>query len=109
MDFTELRDFDSLVEKTLPTVKSKDDFKNMNYFGTKQKLLSHIYEGYTILPLVYHKTFLDPLKYIATNFYEELRGYTKRYPNSNAGPFREWLDSIYQHKSGYLLKYTRAF
>jgi hypothetical protein len=109
MDLTELRDFDSFVEKALPIVKSKDDFKNINYFSTKQKLLSYIYEGYTILPLVYHKTFLDPLKYMASNFYEEIRGYIKRYPDLNAGPFREWLDSIYQHKSGYLLKYTRAF
>jgi hypothetical protein len=109
MNLTELKDFDSLIEKTLPIIKSEEDFKNINYFNTKQKLLSYIYEGYTVLPLVYHKTFLDPLKDIATNYYEELTGYIKRYPEANAGPFREWLDSIYQHKSGYLRKYTRAF
>src|ERR1051326_5459721 len=84
MNLTELKDFDSLIEKTLPIIKSEEDFKNINYFNTKQKLLSYIYEGYTVLPLVYHKTFLDPLKDIATNYYEELTGYIKRYPEANA-------------------------
>ena len=105
-DFVGLKKFDELIANTLPVVKSFDDFDEINYFSSKGNALRLISEGYEVLPSVYHKVFLDPLKELVENYYEEILGYISRVSD---GPFREWLDSIYQHKTGYLKKYTQAF
>src|SRR3712207_4462543 len=59
---TELKDLTSLLNKTRDMIYSKEDSPQEDYFSTKDKALGYVYDGYTILPSVYHSVFVEPLK-----------------------------------------------
>ena len=104
--------FERLMPESTFTKKIVEDFDQIDYFVSKENVLNLVDEGYKILPSVYHKSFLDPLKGIILNYYEELLGFVSRNKNDDGsipGPYRDWLDSIYQHKTGYMKKYSKAF
>jgi hypothetical protein len=107
VEYTKFKDFDKLIENTVPIQKSFEDFFEYDYFKSKSEALNMISEGYNLLPSVYHKTFLDPFKGLFTNFYDELIGYLKRSPEDLY--FGDYFDVIYQKKIGYMQKYTNAF
>jgi hypothetical protein len=107
IDYTKFKDFNKLIDDTVPIEKSFEDFFEYDYFSSKSEALNIISDGYNILPSIYHKTVLDPLKNVFTNSYDELSGYLKRYPGRSI--YRDYFDAIYQRKIGYMLKYTNAF
>jgi hypothetical protein len=105
--FTELKDFSSLLSKTRTMTSNKEDSPKEDYFGTKEKALGYVYDGYTVLPSIYHPVFVDPLKNLYIANYEQILSSIK-----NTGediPWREWFDSINQRKVGYKRQATHAF
>jgi hypothetical protein len=86
---------------------SKEDSPKEEYFDTKEKALGHVYDGYTILPSIYHPVFVDPLKNLYTNYYEQIISAIEQ--TGEDVPWREWFDSINQRKTGYKRPATHAF
>jgi|SRR5215216_539333 len=104
---TELKDFSSLLSKTRVMTSSSEDSPQEDYFSTKDKALGYVYDGYTVLPSVYHSVFVDPLKNLYITNYEQIFASIE-----NTGddiPWREWFDSINQRKIGYKRQATHGF
>ena len=104
---TKLSDFPSLLSKTRAMTSSREDSPQEDYFDTKEKALSYIYDAYTVLPSVYHSVFVDPLKNLFTNNYDQIVASIDQ--TGRDIPWREWLDSINQRKTGYRRQDTHAF
>jgi hypothetical protein len=103
----ELKDLSSLLSKTRVMTSSDEDSPQEDYFSTKEKALGHVYDGYTVLPSIYHSVFVDPLKNLYISNYEQIFASIE-----NTGddiPWREWFDSINQRKIGYRREATHAF
>ena len=108
-----LNNFERLLPESGFIKKIVEDFDPIDYFSSKEQMLSLIDDGYRLLPSIYRKPFLDPLRELAQNYYEELIGFSTRYKDENGdtipGPFKDWFDVIYQHKTEFMKKYSRAF
>jgi hypothetical protein len=106
--FVELKDLSSLITKTTSLMKNQDGKKVKNYFKSKENALSVVYKGYTVLPSVYSSEFVEPLKKLIENFYDDICSIIKQ-NNNDATPYVDWLDSIEQRYEGYLRAPTHAF
>jgi hypothetical protein len=106
--FVELKDLSSLMTKSRSFIKHQEGKKGKNYFKSKENVLSVIYKGYTVLPPVYSSEFVDPLKNLFENLYDDICNIIKQ-NNNDATPFVDWLDSIEQRSQGYLRAPTHAF
>jgi hypothetical protein len=105
--FVELKEFSVLIDRTQSSILGTEDSKKEEYFTTRQDALSTIYAGYTVLPPVYIAAFVDPLKDLFTNFFDDISKVIKL--KNNDVPYRDWLDCIQQRKMNYLLAPTHAF
>lgn len=99
----DLKNFDILLQRSEPTIFSQEDSEKIDY-DTKEKALSIVYDGYTVLPKLYHEVFVDPLRdLIVTEDYNLIcRAF-------GDGPLEDWLASINQRTKGYLKDATHAF
>jgi hypothetical protein len=79
-----------------------------DYFSSKENALSAILSGYAILPKVYHSVFVDPLKELFTNHFDQVLQDISASGGDDI-PFRDWLDSIQQRNDKYLREPTHAF
>jgi hypothetical protein len=105
MGITELKNLDSLIEKSIPMLTNEEDAPAMDY-SAKDKALSIVYDGYTNLPSVYQEVFLNPLRdLITTQDYETLLHAL----NHSGGPWGDWMASINQRAVGYRKDATHAF
>jgi hypothetical protein len=106
--FVELKDLSSLITKARSLIKNQDGKKVKNYFKSKENALSVVYKGYTVLPSVYSSEFVEPLKSLFENLYDDICIIIKQ-NNNDATPYVDWLDSIEQRYEGYLRAPTHAF
>lgn len=105
-NLTELKSLDSLMKKSKTMIFDSDTGPTMDY-GTKEKALGIVYDGYTTLPKTYHEIFLDPLKKLITT--EDYSGILHALDQSGDGPWGDWLASINQRRAGYQKEATHAF
>jgi hypothetical protein len=102
-----LKAFSSVIDKTKPIVFTNEDSPQKKYFNSKESSLEVIFDGYTTLPPVYQAVYLDSLKKLFSDHFEEIVVNISK--NKSDQPFREWLDSIDQRKVGYMISATHAF
>jgi hypothetical protein len=106
--YSKLSKISSMISENRKSIESKENSEQKDYFSSKENALSAILPGYAVLPKVYHSIFVDPIKELFTNHFDEI---LQAMTTSEEGdiPFRDWLDAIQQRKDQYLKEPTHAF
>jgi len=105
MALTDIRNLESLMEKSKPGIFSMEAAPAID-FASKTEALSIVYDAYTTLPKVYHEVFIDPLKNLINS---EDYALILRSLNTGEGPWGDWMASINQRTIGYRKEATHAF